>query len=350
MSKDYYKILGIERNASEAEIKKAYREKAKSLHPDVNKAPDAEEKFKEVTEAYDVLTDPKKKDMYDRFGTVDEQQMGPGPEWQDMQGFGFNPWFEKFRRSEPPKERGEDLRINVSLTMEELYDGVHKKIKVKKKVACHRCHGSGSETNETGTCPKCNGTGMYTRVERTNFGFTQYSSPCPDCNGTGRIIKDPCPNCSGTGLVEESREVEFNIPAGMPGGAYMTIRGEGNEGPHRGVPGNLIVVVHELPNDKGLERDDMNNLTYVLEANVTDLIFGTDIEIPWIKGYQKIHIPAGTQPGKIMTLYKKGFPNPNNPSEVSDYIITITCKIPNANDLTKTEREELSKLRKKKII
>lgn len=349
MSKDYYKILGIERNASEADIKKAYREKAKSLHPDVNKAPDAEEKFKEVTEAYDVLTDPKKKDMYDRFGTVDEQQMGPGPEWQDMPGFGFNP-FGGFRRSGPPKERGEDLRINLNLSMEELYDGVHKKIKVKKKVSCHRCHGSGSETNETGDCPKCHGTGMYTRVTRTDFGYSQVSSPCPDCHGTGKIITNPCPNCGGSGLEEDYKEIEFDVPPGMPGNAFMTVPNQGNDGPHRGIPGNLIVVVHELPNDKGLERDDMNNLTYVLEANVTDLIFGTDIEIPWIKGYQKIHIPAGTQPGKIMTLYKKGFPNPNNPSEVSDYIITITCKIPNANDLTKTEREELSKLRKKKII
>lgn len=349
MAKDYYSILGIDKNASVDTIKESYRKLAKKYHPDVNKAPDAEEKFKEITEAYEVLTDPKKKDMYDRYGTADPQEMHD-PGFGD-DGF-FNPFggFGRFRRQGTPKERGEDLRINISLSMEELYEGVHKKIKVKKKVACHRCHGSGSETNETGECPKCHGTGMYTRVTRTDFGYSQVSSPCPDCHGTGRIITNPCPNCNGTGLIEETREIEFDIPAGMPGDAYMTVPEQGNEGPHRGIPGNLIVVVHELPNDKGLKRDDMNNLVYTLNANVTDLIFGADVEIPWIKGYQKIHIPAGTQPGKIMTLYKKGFPNPNMPSEISDYIITISCKIPNANELTKTQREKLDKLRKDKII
>lgn len=348
MSKDYYKILGIERNASEAEIKKAYREKAKSLHPDVNKAPDAEEKFKEVTEAYEILTDPKKKEMYDQFGTIDLQEASPDSGWSPFGPGGFA--FRWGNRQQERKERGEDLRINLNLSMEDLYDGVHKKIKVDKKVACHRCHGSGSETNETGTCPKCHGTGMFTQTTRTEFGFSHISRPCPDCNGTGQIITNPCPDCKGTGLIIENREIEFDVPQGMPGEAFFVVQNEGNEGPHRGIPGNLIVVVHELPNDKGLERDEMNNLTYVLSANVTDLIFGTDIEIPWIKGYQKIHIPAGTQPGKVMRLYKKGFPNPNNPSEKSDYIITITCKIPNASDLSKSEREEIDKLRKKKII
>lgn len=350
-NKDYYSILGLDKNASEKDIKDSYRKLAKKYHPDVNKSPDAEAKFKEITEAYEVLTDPKKKALYDKYGTVDEQQMGP--EWQEMDPefmggfpFGGNP----FRRSGPPKERGNDLRINVSLSMEDLYAGVHKKIKVKKDVTCPRCHGSGSETNESSECPTCHGTGMYSKVTRTEFGYTQVNSPCPHCHGTGQVITNPCSKCKGTGLVEDTEEIEFDIPAGMPGDAYMTIRGKGNEGPHRGIPGNLIVVVHELPNDKGLARDDANNLIYELKTNVTDLIFGTDIEIPWIKGYQKIHIPAGTQPGKIMTMYKKGFPNPNNPSEVSDYIITITCKIPNANELTKTEREELSALRKKKII
>ena len=344
MSKDYYKILGINRNASEDEIKKSYRKLSKQYHPDVNKDPGAEEKFKEINEAYDVLSDSNKKQMYDQYGTADPQEIPQENMWDP---FGR---FSGFGRRSAPKERGSDLRINLSLSIEDLYNGVHKKIKVKKKVQCFRCHGSGSETNEDSVCPVCHGTGMEIKTTRHEFGFSQVTQPCSNCHGTGKIILHPCKECEGTGLITADREIEFDVPPGMPGNAYMTVQGEGNEGPHRGISGNLIVAVTELPNDKGLERDDMNNLIYTCKANITDLIFGADIEIPWITGYQKVHIPAGTQPGKVLRLYKKGFPNPNNPDEKADYIITITCNIPNANELTKTEREALDKLRKSKTI
>ena len=342
MDKNYYDVLGISKNATEAEIKTAYREMAKKYHPDISKEENAEEKFKEVQEAYSVLSDPEKRANYDNYGTAD----GPGPDfggWNPFGGFGFH--FGGQRRGEM-KERGEDLKIHISVPMDELYDGVHKKLKVKKHCACHRCHGSGSETNETSVCPTCNGSGMETKVTRTNFGIQQIMSPCSHCHGTGKIIKNPCSNCGGTGLEEMEKEVEFDIPAGMPSDAYFTIQGQGNDGPHRGVPGDLHVIVKEIPSDKGLTRDDENNLLYNLNTKITDLIYGADVEIPWIHGYKKIHIEPGTQPGKVITRYGEGFPYPNNPNSKANYKITVSCKVPKVNDLHGKDRENFDRIKK----
>jgi len=345
MNKNYYDILGISKNASESEIKSAFRNLAKKYHPDVNKSPDAEEKFKEIQEAYAVLSDKDKREQYDKFGSVDPQE-GFEPEWEDMGGFGFNP-FGGFGRQRPQKERGEDLKIRINLNIDELYKGVHKKIKVKKKCTCHRCHGSGSENNEYETCQHCHGTGMYSQVQRTTFGIQQTMSQCPYCHGTGKIIKSPCPSCNGTGLEELDREIEFDVPAGMPGDAYFVVNNQGNDGPHQGVPGDLLVVVNENPNDKGLSRDDDNNLLYTLNAKITDLIYGADVEIPWIEGYKKLHIEPGTQPGKVITRFGEGFPNPNSPNgPKANYKITINCKIPKVNDLHGRDRENFDRIKK----
>lgn len=344
MDKNYYDILGISKNASESEIKNAYREMAKKYHPDISKEENAEEKFKEVQEAYSVLSDPEKKANYDNYGTADAPQGGFDPfgGFNPFGGFGFN--MGGVRRE--VKERGEDLKIHISVPIDELYDGVHKKLKVKKQCACHRCHGSGSETNETEVCPTCKGSGMETKTIRTNFGIQQTMSSCSHCHGTGKIIKNPCPNCGGTGLEEMDKEIEFDVPAGMPGDAYFTIPRQGNDGPHRGVPGDLHVIVSELPNNKGLSRDDDNNLLYNLNAKITDLIYGADVEIPWIKGYKKIHLEPGTQPGKVITRFGEGFPNPNNPSSKANYKITVNCKIPRVNDLHGKDRENFDRIKK----
>ncbi len=340
MDKNYYDVLGISKNASESEIKNAYREMAKKYHPDISKEENAEEKFKEVQEAYSVLSDPEKRSNYDNFGTADAPQGGFDPFGGGFGPFGFN-----FNMN-PTQERGEDLKIHISVPMEELYDGVHKKLKVKKQCSCHRCHGSGSETNETTQCSACHGTGRMVNTVRTGFGIQQSITVCPHCHGTGKTIKNPCPACNGTGLEEMDKEIEFDVPAGMPGDAYFTIPRQGNDGPHRGIPGDLHVIVSELPSEKGLTRDDDNNLLYNLNTKITDLIYGADVEIPWVKGYKKIHLEPGTQPGKVITRYGEGFPNPNNPSEKANYKITVNCKIPKVNDLHGKDRENFDRIKK----
>ena len=344
MDKNYYDVLGISKNASESEIKNAYREMAKKYHPDISKEENAEEKFKEVQEAYSVLSDPEKKANYDNYGTADAPQGGfdPFSGFNPFGGFSFN--MGGARRE--VKERGEDLKIHISVPIDELYDGVHKKLKVRKKCACHRCHGSGSETNETEVCPTCKGSGMETKTVRTNFGIQQTMSPCSHCHGTGKIIKNPCPTCGGTGLEDMEKEIEFDVPAGMPGDAYFTIPRQGNDGPHRGVPGDLHVIVSELPNDKGLTRHDDNYLFYTLKTKITDLIYGEDVKVPWVKGYKKIHLEPGTQPGKVITRFGEGFPNPNNPSSKANYKITVNCKVPKVNDLHGKDRENFDRIKK----
>lgn len=344
MSKNYYDILGISKNASQDEIKSSYRQLAKKYHPDVNKDPGAEEKFKEIQEAYDVLSDETKKSTYDKYGTTEPQDNFEGFSG-GMGGFGFNP-FGGFR-VRPQKERGEDLKIHLNLNLDEIYDGIHKKIKLKKKCTCHRCHGSGSETNETVICEHCHGSGMYAKVERTQFGISQTMTTCPYCHGTGKIIKNACINCNGSGIEEAEQLIEFDVPAGMPNDAYFVLEGKGNAGPHQGIPGDLIVFVDENKNDKGLSRDDDNNLLYNLNAKITELIYGADVEIPWIKGYKKLHIEPGTQPGKVITRFGEGFPNPNNPKgPKANYKITVNCKIPKYNDLKGKDRDHFDKIKK----
>ncbi len=345
-SKNYYDILGVSRTASQDEIRQNYRSLSKKYHPDVNKDPGAEEKFKEINEAYQTLSDPEKKRMYDQFGTTDPQQA--------FQGGGFDPFMGDFNPFDPfgrgggmhskPKEKGDDLKIRMEMDLDEIFYGAHKKVKINKKVHCHRCNGSGSESNDTGECPHCHGTGYIMQNERRGNMFMQNMSTCPYCHGTGSYIKDPCPNCHGTGLEEKQTEVEFDIPAGMFSNAYFIVRGKGNDGPHRGVPGDLLVVVSEKKDGRGLKRDERNNLLYTLRMNYKDMVFGNDVEIPYIGGKKKIHIEGGTQSGKVLKLSRMGFPDPNNPSMKADYIITVECDIPKESELTKEQKKKIKEL------
>ena len=339
MAKDYYEILGVDKNASLDEIKSAYRKLAKKYHPDVCKEPGAEEKFKEVSEAYDVLSDPDKKSNYDNFGDPDAE----GDPFAGFNPFGGFSGFGGFGHRGPQKEKGEDLRVNINLTLDEMLDGTHKKIRLKKKCTCKHCHGSGSSNNETGSCPTCNGSGWKVDVIRNGNSVQQTMRPCPTCHGTGKYIKDPCSHCQGTGLEEETTEIEFDVPAGMPDSSYFVLRGKGNDGPHRGIPGDLLVVCHQVKSDKGLERDDDNNLLYTAKVNFKDLVFGADIEIPYVHGYQKIHVAPGTESGKKVTLFGKGFVDPNT-GRRGDYIITLQCIIPNPKDLTETKQKLIKEL------
>ena len=337
MDKNYYDILGVSENASESDIKSAFRKLSKKYHPDINNEAGAEEKFKEINEAYSVLSDKEKKQMYDTFGTVDPNAMGA--QRVDPFSRGFDP-FSMFRDSgfgfgDQMKEKGDDLKITIDLSFDEIYTGVHKKISMNKKCTCHRCNGSGSQSNETCTCQRCGGSGFINNVlRRRGNTVIQNMSTCPECHGTGQCIKDKCPNCNGTGLETKSVDVEFNVPPGMFENAYFIVRGKGNDGPHRGTPGDLLVIVKERPNPYGLKRDEKNNILYNLKVPYKTLVFGGDVTVPYIKGERKkIHISAGTESGKVLKLYNMGFPDPNNPSLKSDYIITIQCDIPKLSDL-----------------
>ena len=353
MEKNYYDVLGVSKNASESEIKSAFRKLSKKYHPDVNKEAGAEEKFKEINEAYSVLSDPEKKQMYDTFGTVDPNRMNGGGSYDPFDGFDpFSMFREGFGgmhgfnsgRSQM-KEKGEDLKVTIDLTFDEIYFGVHKKISMSKKCTCHRCNGSGSESNDSTTCPHCHGSGMINNVQRRGNTVIQNMSPCPYCHGTGQMVKNPCPNCNGTGLESKKVDVEFDVPAGMFENAYFLVRGKGNDGPHRGVPGDLLVVVREKPNQYGLKRDEKNNMLYTLKVPYKTLVFGGDVEVPYIGGQKKkIHINSGTESGKVIRLAHMGFPDPNNPSVKYDYIITIQCNIPNVNELSSEQKVAIANL------
>ena len=341
MNKNYYDILGVDKNADDKQIKEAFRNLSKKYHPDINKDPDATEKFKEINEAYQVLSDKEKRNNYDMFGDPNGNSGGFNP-FADMDFFNM---FGRNRHSRGEmKERGTDLRITVNISMEEAYNGVHKKIKIKKDCTCHRCHGSGSEDNSYGTCSACNGTG-YKRVRTTSqYGYNETITPCPNCKGTGKSISNPCSVCNGTGLEHGEQEVEFDVPKGMPFEAYFVLQGKGNDGPHRGIPGDLIVIVNQSEEDKKtckLVRDG-NDILYNLKVNYKDLIYGCDIDVPYITGTQKIHIPEGTESGKVISLYRKGFPDPTDPTIYGTYKITIECIIPKASDLNEKQKKALN--------
>lgn len=337
-NKDYYSILGIDRNASDQDIKNAFRTLSKKYHPDISKEPGAEQKFKEVNEAYQVLSDPDKKQQYDMFGAADDAPEDFGP---------FGSMFNIFGNAarQEVKERGTDLRITVNITMKEAAEGVHKRIKIKKDCTCHRCHGSGSDDNTYSTCPMCNGTRFRHVRTQTPFGVNDSFSPCGKCNGTGRVISKPCSVCNGTGLEPGEKEIEFDIPKGMPFDAYFTVKSGGNDGPHRGIPGNLLVIVRHAENDiPGLERDG-NDLYYTLRLNYFDLVYGCDVTVPHFNGDQKIHIAEGTESGKEISLYRKGFPDPADPTNYGNYRIKVECIIPKKNSLTTKQKNALDKYR-----
>lgn len=353
--RDYYDVLGVSKNAEQAEIKSAYRKLAIKYHPDKNpNNKEAEEKFKEAAEAYEVLSNPEKRQRYDRFGHAGNSASGGYGGGMNMEDIfsnfgdifgGGNP-FESFfgggqSRGGRRVVKGTNLRIKVKLTLEEIANGTEKKIKVNKQVVCKTCDGSGAkDKSSTSTCRTCGGTGSVRRVTNTILGQMQTTSTCPTCNGEGVEITAKCTTCHGEGLVRGEETISINIPAGVSEGMQLSMSGKGNAAPRGGVPGDLIILIEEIPHE--ILKRDGNNVIYDLYISFVDAALGASIEIPTIDGKAKIKIDPGTQGGKILRLKGKGIPEVNSYHK-GDQLIYVNVWTPKA--LSQTEREQLEKLR-----
>lgn len=360
--RDYYEILGVDKNASADELKKAYRKLALKYHPDRNPGDkEAEEKFKEAAEAYDVLSNPDKRSRYDQFGHagVNGQGFGGGGgmSMDDIfsqfgsifgdlfgggGGFGGFGGFSSGRQQNyrRPRQQGGNLRIKAKLTLEEIATGCEKKYKVKKYVPCKSCNGSGAKNGDMETCSHCHGSGVVVETRRTILGQMQTQSVCPQCGGTGKSIKTKCPDCYGEGIIQSEEIITVNIPAGVATGMQFSMSGKGHAAPHDGIPGDLIVQIEEIPHET-FERQD-NNILYNAFITIPDAILGTSIEIPALQGKVRVKIDPGTQSGKILRLHGKGLPDVNGYGK-GDMLVNINVWIPKSAN--KEEREMLEKLR-----
>lgn len=362
--RDYYEILGVEKTADEATIKKAYRKTAMKFHPDRN--PDdkkAEENFKEAAEAYEILSDPNKKARYDRHGHagVDPNMGGGGgfrggmtmddifSQFGDIFGDSGSPFDSFFggggragggqRRS--AGQKGSNLRIKVSLTLEEIEGGVSKKIKVKKQTSCSTCNGSGAkDKNSVKTCGTCSGSGYVRQVRSTFLGQMQTTAACPTCSGAGTQITATCNACKGDGRLMDAETIEIDIPAGVEDGMQLSMRGKGNAGKSGGPSGDLLINVEEKPHEH-FSRDGMN-IVYDLYLNFADAALGTSVEVPTLGNNVKIKIPAGTQAGKIFRLRGKGLPSVQAYGK-GDQLINVNIWTPKS--LTKDDEALLEKMR-----
>ncbi|MCU0430148.1 MAG: molecular chaperone DnaJ [Cytophagaceae bacterium] len=348
--RDYYEVLGVSRNADAEEIKKAYRKLAIKYHPDKNPGDaSAEEKFKEAAEAYDVLSNPEKKQRYDQYGHAGMSGSGGGYSGGNMEdifsNFGdifgedspFGSFFGGQRGGGRGRRKGSNLRIKLKLTLEEIANGTEKKIKVKRQMSCDACKGNGSKNgNAVKTCGTCNGTGQVRKVVDTMLGRMVSTTTCGVCQGSGSVITEKCTVCFGAGVTEKEEIIPVKIPAGVAEGMQLSMSGKGNYPPGGGVAGDLLIQIEEVE-DTVLKRDG-NNIVYDLYISFTDAVFGTTIEVPTIEGKVKIKIEAGTQSGKILRLKGKGIREVNG-YEKGDQLIYVNVWTP--TQLSKEEREAL---------
>lgn len=365
MSKrDYYEVLGVSKNASDGDLKKAYRKLAMKYHPDRNKGDEeAEMKFKEASEAYEVLRDPQKRQRYDQFGHAGMNGGGYGG-GADYGNADFEDIFSRFsdifgsdifgggdpfggggrsrsRRRASNGQPGADMKLSVELTLEEIAEGTEKTLKVKKYRKCSECDGTGAETeSDFETCSTCNGMGEVRQVSKTMFGQFVNVQPCPNCRGEGRIIKNKCSTCHGEGRKRGEEKVKMNIPSGVSNGNYITLRRQGNAGVRGGEPGDLIVLIEEK-NHEHFERDG-NDIYYDLLLSIPDAVLGTDVEVPTLKGKAKVKVEPGTQPGKLLRMKDRGIQGLNN-SGRGDQFIKVNMYVP--KDLSDGERQHIEALR-----
>lgn len=365
MSKrDYYEILGIERNSSKEDIKKAYRKLAMQYHPDRNQGnKEAEEKFKEAAEAYEVLSDDDKRSKYDRFGHAG---LKGGQDYHTYSNFedifssfsdifggafsgGGGSIFDDFfggggrgrSRQKTTGIPGSDMRVNLKLTLEEIATGTSKKIKVKKHVKCNTCNGTGAKDNDSfQTCPVCSGSGEIRQVSRSLFGQFVNIATCNNCSGSGKVILNKCKTCNGEGRNQEEVTLKIDVPAGVSEGSYMTMRGEGHSGKFGGPAGDIIVVFKEEPHE--YFKRDGDNIVYNLFISYPEAVLGTEVEIPTLNGRAKLKIDPGTQPGKYLKMTGKGIQHLNNYGS-GDQLVKIELYIP--KKLSAKEKEMLIELK-----
>lgn len=347
--RDYYEVLEVTRTATFEEIKKAYRKKAIQFHPDKNPGDkEAENKFKEAAEAYEILSDEQKRAKYDRYG----HQAPGGFGGHTGGGFSMDDIFSQFGdifgggfggfggQRGPRTNRGADLRVKVKLTLKDIANGVEKKIKLNKYVACSHCRGTGADGGTAyETCSTCHGSGATTRVVNTILGQMQTQSTCPTCNGEGKIIKKKCAHCSGEGVMRDEEVVTINIPAGVVEGMQLSMSGKGNAARHGGVNGDLLILVEEEPHPE-LFRDD-NDVVYNLLLSVSTAALGGSVVVPTIDGKVKVTIEPGTQPGKVLRLKNKGLPSINRYG-TGDLLVNISVYIP--ENLSDSEKQTLTGL------
>jgi molecular chaperone DnaJ len=353
--RDFYEILGVAKNANEDEIKKAYRKLAIKYHPDKN--PDdkaAEEKFKEAAEAYEVLSDPEKRQRYNQFGHAGVGSGGAGgfggmnmddifSQFGDIFGGAFGGGFAGGGGRGRRVTRGTNLRVKVKLSLKEIATGVEKKIKVNKHVSCKTCSGSGAKNGNFETCRSCNGSGTITRVQQTILGAMQTQSTCGTCHGEGRIVKDKCNTCHGDGIVREEEVISINIPAGVAEGMQLSMNGKGNAAPRGGINGDLLILIEEEEHPQ-LKREG-NHLIYFLNVSFPDAALGTSVEIPTVDAKAKIKIEPGTQSGKVLRLKGKGLPDVNSYGR-GDQLVEISIFTP--THLSAEEKQLMEDLRQSK--
>jgi molecular chaperone DnaJ len=345
--RDYYEVLGVGRNASDDEIKAAFRKLARQYHPDVNKEHDAEEKFKEINEAYGVLSDSDKRSRYDRFGKEGLGNMGGGfhdysADFGDifedlLSGFGFSTG----RRSRKSPRRGRDLQMQVTLNFEEAVFGVEKNIEFQREETCTRCSGTGAEPGTSPTkCSTCNGQGEVRQVRQTFLGSMVQTATCPACNGRGEIISSPCHTCRGGGLERKTVKKKVQIPAGVDVGTQIRLNGEGGPGVFGGPNGSLFLVLDVRPHKFFKRRE--NDILLNLDINIAQATLGADVMVPTLDGDDKLKIPSGTQPGKVFHMKGKGVPHVRNKNHRGDQLVLINVEIPAR--LTREQKELFEKL------
>ncbi|MCQ2486671.1 MAG: molecular chaperone DnaJ [Clostridia bacterium] len=367
--RDYYEVLGVDKSSSSDEIKKAYRKLAKKYHPDLNPGDaEAEKNFKEVNEAYEILSDSDKKAKYDQFGFAGvDPNYGGGPggfgggfggagDFGDIGdifssifggGFGGAGGFGGGGRRVDPTapRRGSDIEAYVNLTFEEAAKGCHKTIKVQRIEICDVCHGTGCQTGAPETCSTCHGSGQTTVQQRTAFGVFQSVGQCPTCNGRGKTIKDPCPRCKGLGMIRRTVDVEVDVPAGIDNGQTFSIRGKGNYGANNGPQGDLYVTASVAPHSV-FTRDGIDVFCNVT-VTYSQAVLGSEIFVPTLDGKVKYDMPAGTQPGTKFRLRERGITNPNRPSQKGDQYVTVQVDVP--RKVTEHQKELLREFDKEYI-
>ena len=351
MPSDYYDVLGVDSNASQDEIKKAYRKKAMEYHPDRNPDdPEAEQKFKQASEAYDILSDPETRQRYDRYGHAGLGQDGGrgGRGFHDIEDIfsAFDDIFGGRGRGRSRRQRGRpgsDLRVTLPLSLEEIAEGTEKNIKVRKFIGCETCDGTGAEGGMEGEnyvmCPKCDGTGEVRQVSRSVFGQFVNVQACPRCNGEGRIIENPCDDCGGEGRIEGEETISVTVPAGVMEGNYLTISDAGNAGLRGGVPGDLRIEIEEKPHEDFV-RDGLD-IYHDVYLSFPDAAMGTEVEVPTLEGRARLEVEPGVQAGKILRMRNRGIPDLEG-SGKGDLMLRIHVWTP--TELSSSEREMLEQL------